>query len=337
MVNMYAQMMTLLSAVEAVKALGASARAAEKEEDIEEIVSECAEQITTHGLVREHVPTELLGSRRVWEALLENMPMTAMVRNLGKMTNVGLLQPLSAATAMVCSRLGDKEALRRARVHPFSLLLAQRVYARGAGDKGSLQWDPVPEVTAALDRAFYAAFEGVQPTGLRWLLAVDVSGSMGGYRVNGARCITAREAAAAMAMLAARTEPRHHIVGFCDELVPLDVRADDSLERTLDKISDLPFGATDCAQPMLYALEKRLKVDVFVVYTDCETWAGHVTPAAALRRYRQETGIDAKLIVCAMTSNGFSLADPEDAGMLDVVGFDAAAPGVMREFALGNI
>ena len=30
-----------------------------------------------------------------------------------------------------------------------------------------------------------------------------------------------------------------------------------------------------------------------------------------------------------LVSNGFSIADPDDAGMLDVVGFDASAPEVM--------
>lgn len=299
--------------------------------------AKCVELIREHGLVREHVPTELLGSCRVWAALLENMPMTAMVRNLGKMGSIGLLRPLSEASATVCRRLGDQEALRRARMHPFSLLLAQRIYARGTGDKGSLRWEPVQEVVEALDRAFYAAFETVEATGLRWLLAVDVSGSMAGGGVLGASAITPRVASAAMAMLAARTEPRHHIVGFCKGLVPLNVRADDSLEATVRTISGLPFGATDCARPMLYALEQRLEVDVFVVYTDCETWAGKVSAAEALRRYREATGIPAKLIVCAMTSNGFSIADPEDAGMLDMVGFDAAAPEIMREFALGRV
>jgi 60 kDa SS-A/Ro ribonucleoprotein len=34
-----------------------------------------------------------------------------------------------------------------------------------------------------------------------------------------------------------------------------------------------------------------------------------------------------------MTSNEFTIADPEDAGMLDVVGFDTAAPAVMADFA----
>jgi 60 kDa SS-A/Ro ribonucleoprotein len=34
-----------------------------------------------------------------------------------------------------------------------------------------------------------------------------------------------------------------------------------------------------------------------------------------------------------MTSNGFAIADPDDAGMLDVVGFDASTPPVLADFA----
>ena len=95
------------------------------------------------------------------------------------------------------------------------------------------------------------------------------------------------------------------------------------------------MGGTDCAQPMIYAKKKNLKVDVFIVYTDSETWAGKVHPSKALKQYRAKLGIDAKLIVCAMTSDGFTLADPDDRGMLDMAGFDAAAPDVIRQFVLG--
>ncbi len=97
-------------------------------------------------------------------------------------------------------------------------------------------------------------------------------------------------------------------------------------------VGNLPFGRTDCALPMLYALERGLKVDAFVVLTDSETWAGKVHPVQALRQYRERTGIAAKLVVVGMVSNGFSIADPNDAGMLDVVGFDAAAPAVIADF-----
>ena len=99
-----------------------------------------------------------------------------------------------------------------------------------------------------------------------------------------------------------------------------------------DGVLGLPFGGTDCALPMVEALKQRWAVDVFIVLTDNETWAGEIHPAQALREYRERTGIPAKLVVVGMASNGFSIADPEDAGMLDVVGMDAATPNVIGEF-----
>ena len=95
----------------------------------------------------------------------------------------------------------------------------------------------------------------------------------------------------------------------------------------------LPFGGTDCALPMLWAAENQVPVDVFCIYTDSETWAGDIHPAQALRAYRQKTGIGAKLVVIGMVSNGFSIADPTDGGMLDVVGFDTATPSIIADFA----
>jgi 60 kDa SS-A/Ro ribonucleoprotein len=44
-------------------------------------------------------------------------------------------------------------------------------------------------------------------------------------------------------------------------------------------------------------------------------------------------GIPAKLVLVGMASNGFSIADPNDAAMLDVVGFDTATPQVISGFA----
>jgi 60 kDa SS-A/Ro ribonucleoprotein len=86
---------------------------------------------------------------------------------------------------------------------------------------------------------------------------------------------------------------------------------------------------------MLYATANKIEADVFVVYTDSETWAGKVHPVQALKEYRQKMGIPAKLIVCGMVANNFTIADPTDSGMLDVVGFDTSAPSVMADFARG--
>jgi 60 kDa SS-A/Ro ribonucleoprotein len=105
------------------------------------------------------------------------------------------------------------------------------------------------------------------------------------------------------------------------------------LDDVVADVEKLPMGGTDCALPMLWAQENRIDVDTFVVYTDNETWAGGVHPAQALRAYRQARGIPAKLVVVGMTSTGFSIADPDDAGMLDVVGFDTSTPPVIADFA----
>ena len=95
----------------------------------------------------------------------------------------------------------------------------------------------------------------------------------------------------------------------------------------------LPMGGMDCALPMQWAQRRGIDVDTFCVYTDNETRAGDVHPSRALRAYRDARGIPAKLVVVGMTSNGFSIADPDDTGMLDVVGFDPATPPVIADFA----
>lgn len=119
-------------------------------------------------------------------------------------------------------------------------------------------------------------------------------------------------------------------------LKPLAISPRQRLDDVLKTVSDLPFGGTDCALPMVWALQNKVEADVFVVYTDSETWAGNVHPVQALREYRERMGIPAKLIVCGMVSNGFTIADPDDAGMLDVVGFDVATPQLMSDFAAGK-
>ena len=92
------------------------------------------------------------------------------------------------------------------------------------------------------------------------------------------------------------------------------------------------MGGTDCALPMLWAARNKLNVSGFITHTDSETWAGNIHPAQALRQYRSELVGDAKAIVVGMTSNGFTLADPHDRGMLDVVGFDTTVPSVIAGF-----
>ena len=315
--------------------------------------AEMAALIRDHRLPREAVPTQFLTNPKVWEALLHDTPMTALIRNLGNLSKSGLLVPGSDAEARVIAQLGDVERLRRARVHPIALLSALRVYKQGHGVRSSGTWEPCPRVVDALDAAFYSAFKAVEPTGRRFLLALDVSGSMGTGEVAGVPGLTPREASAALALVTMAVEPNCEVVGFHSGadywepadpgrkrpwanyphgISPLTISPRQRLDDVIRTVSDLAMGGTDCALPMLWALDKRRKFDVFVILTDNETWAGDIHPSQALVQYRKRMGVAAKLIVVAMTATGFSIADPQDAGMMDVVGFDTLTPQVISNY-----
>jgi 60 kDa SS-A/Ro ribonucleoprotein len=300
-----------------------------------------ANLIARYPLSWEMLPNDKLNDAEVWAALLDRgLPITALLRQLPRLTRLGLLEGEPGRS--VAERLADPAVLSQGRVHPVSVLVALRTYASGHGARGSGEWTPVARIIDALDAGFYAAFKSVEPTGRRIVLALDVSGSMVAP-VSGLP-LSAREASAALALVPAATEADHRMIGFTaggdraattrrGAVSELAISPRQRLDDVLKSTAALPFAGTDCALPMLWALDNRVQADLFVIYTDNETWAGPIHPAEALRRYREMTGIPAKLAVVGMTSTGFSIADPSDAGMLDVAGFDAAVPNVIADFA----
>lgn len=293
--------------------------------------------VAGYGLPWEAIPTQWLAEADVWRTLLPHLPLNALLRNLARLTANGVLTPLGAETEQVAARLVDAEQLRRARVHPVAVLAALLTYRHGKGARGRLTWNPVTAVVDALDQAFYRAFQNVEATGKRLVLALDVSGSMSMGMVAGVPGLTPRVASAAMALVTAATEQQRQptIIGFAHQMVRLNISPRQRLDDAVEAVSGLPFGATDLARPMLWALANNVKADAFVVYTDSETWVGNIHPAQALQTYRQQTGIPAKLVVVGMVANRFSVADPHDAGMLDVVGFDTAVPALIVDFIRG--
>lgn len=305
---------------------------------------DAAEYVRTYGLPREVLPTEVLNDPLVWEALLEKMPMTAMIRNLATMTRIGTIKPLAKQTGEVVTRLTDKERLRKGRIHPIQCLAALLTYTSGRGARGGHEWQPVSQVSDALDRSFYLSFDAVEPTGKRVVLALDVSGSMGSGVVGGVPNLSPRVASAALALVTAAVEPNHTFVAFTSgssrtqwagygaAITTLDISPRERLDDVVRKVSNLPFGGTDCALPMIWATENNIQADAFVILTDSETWAGNVHPKQALDRYRQKFNIPARLVVVGMVSNGFTIADPNDRGMLDVVGFSTDTPTVISDF-----
>ncbi len=291
-----------------------------------------AELITEYDLPREAINPHLLNSIEIWEAMLPKMPYAALVRSLGKLSAVGLLKPLSETETLVIGKLTDPVLVKKSKIHPVSVYKALKQYSAGKGDKGKLSWLVCQRVVCALEEAFYLAFKNVEPAGKNFLLGVDVSGSM--YSPMSNIPMHCHEASAIMALVQAKTEPNCYVYGFTSKFVDLRITAKDTIESAIRKTQNSDFGNTDCALPMLHAIDNKLDVDVFAVYTDNETWAGRRgKPHEVLKRYNDTMGKQAKLVVVGMTATNITIAEPGNPLMLDIAGFDTTTPSVISQFA----
>lgn len=296
--------------------------------------SEIVRAINEFKLPREAIPTEFLNSPKVWEALLPHMGATALIRNLGKMTSVGLISATNDAEKLVCDKLANDEWLHKSLIHPMNVFAAFKVYEQGHGVKGSLVWTPTNKVKNALDSAFYKAFKNVEPTGKKIHLSLDISGSMFGATVNGMDFVDAATASAVMAMVLIATESNIYTTAYTTSLREIDLHAKMRLDKVVRKMHELSryMGGTDCAQPFIWSAKKNQEFDAFITFTDNASWAGDMHSCQALEQYRKKMKIPAKFVVAATTATNNSIGDIKDKNSLNVVGMDAAVPKIIGDF-----
>ena len=368
--------------------------------------------IKTHKLPREVLNTEYLKDTRIWLSLLlvdpyaeqlqVNMPITALIRNLGVMsskdmfnTSVGSFEHRQFTEKLVNAvrdHITNENVIIRGRVHPVAVLQALKTYRRGRGTKGSLSWSSNPIIVQALESAINIAFKCVHATGCDEMHFIDISGSMstdsaipgisameamtiqmlafvkaslreqnGGRQIIGVfdtegQIVFDSDPTNSEKVFATNADSRSTINSFrekyetswglhyydygqyCSGHVKKNIFDPESISYSNAKsiLQNFRMGGTDCAVPIMRAYDLASKglarVENIYVYTDNETWFGNVHPTVALKEYRKLVP-NAKLIVVAATPTKFTIADPADAGMLDVVGFDTGAPNVIYDFA----
>jgi 60 kDa SS-A/Ro ribonucleoprotein len=289
----------------------------------------------------EFLPSALLASPTVWEALIPHLGVTALLRNLARLTRLGVLGPFAPANEAVAARLRSAEALRNGRIHPMDVFLALRVYLSGQSqpDRRAERhtWTPVAEISDALEEAYEQSSGHVQPSGKRMLVAVDSSGSMSGawgrnqLTLGGSPLGTPYEIGCAMAAILKRIE------GGNVHVIDVDTQVHPSRITTSTRVREIGSwrpsgGGTDLSLPFTHATQRKLKVDGFALFTDGETWAGRQHASQALAAYRRKYNPGARVVLASMVAVGHSIAEPEDAGVLNIAGMDAALPMVATEF-----
>lgn len=330
------------------------------------------------NLPREALNTNLLNDVNVWKALLftstvnstgvtrkVTMPITALIRNLGVMSQRGVFEDNEIAT-LVANHIMNPIVLKNGRVHPVAILLAKLTYEKGRGIKGKLTWTVNKEINEALEEAFYVAFGNVEGTGKRIMHAVDCSGSMTSPMCS-LPYLSSCQAVSTLMMEAVRREYKYSldnkteyvqdVMLFNKSGTYVEIKPTHKLNEVMKLVQDWNFGATDCAQPMIKALNrynlsdgKEGLYDLFVIYTDNETYYGHTHPFDALENYRKATGIDARMIVIGTTPTSNTIGYGGSKNILDstvnknntplslnIAGFDLNTPVLVRNFALGGL
>ena len=271
--------------------------------------------VEDYRLTHDIIPPSCRKSAAVWEALLGSMPYMAMVRNLGHMTAAGLIAPQSAATALVVMRLVDRGRIRRANVHPASLLSALAKYRSGP-------WQASSVVASALEDALHLAFANIEPSGQRLFLGIDASLLANDARCHGICRVPAAHAAATMAMEFARVDPHSHIALLDREPAFIDIAKTANLGDVCGAMTRAS-GPADPSTAIEYARENGMQVDAFVFFTGS-------LPLEALEAYRRQSGIPAKLVIIATEAADFEGTVPQH--VMRVAGFDPMVPRAIRQF-----
>lgn len=281
------------------------------------------ELITEHSLPWEAVPTEHLRSVKVWEALTKNIGTTALIRNLGRLSSIGF--PMQT----VVDQLRDENAIRKDRIHPINVLIAQRTYLQGHGEKGKMSWTPDKDVVNALETAFYTAFKNVDLIDQRLLVAVDVSGSMH-CPVNGVPNLQAIDLGAALAVYFKRTASNVTTLSFDTGARPVPVNLETPLTQSIQIFRKFG-GGTDVTAPINWAVSNKEVFDAIILITDSETWANRYSSRECLDVYRK-IAPNVKLICLSTTATDVDTVDSNDRNQFGTAGFDASVPTLVGNF-----
>ncbi|MEB3279576.1 MAG: TROVE domain-containing protein [Lyngbya sp.] len=276
--------------------------------------------------------------KRAWQLLFNEMPIGAMLRNLGSLTELRILTPKERKNIKRVSQvLNNREHLKKGRIHPIDVLKALKTYQSGGSlGKSQKTWTVVPQIVHILEKAVELSFDVVEPTNKVFLHAVDISGSMSWNTVSSIG-LTCCEIATVMALVTAKAEKNYVIRGFSTEFIDLGITAKDSFKTAMTKASNQNFGGTDASVAYNWMIRHKFKADMICFWTDNETWAGTKHTSRALAEYRQKINPNIKAVYVTLAPYNITLVDPKDCNSWDIAGFDPGTPRLIQMLATGDI
>ena len=241
----------------------------------------------------------------------------------------GTLASLSLATE-IAARMRNPEAIAKARVFPYQLMVAYQNVA-----------EAVPQrIKLALQDAMEIAVASLPKLEGRVAVFPDVSGSMAspvtGFRAGSSSAVRCIDVAALVAAAVLRKNPDSVVVPFEQDVVSLDLNGRDSIMTNAAKLASIGGGGTNCGAPLQWLNRQREKADLVIYVSDNESWVdpgcGRGTALMAEWVEFKKWNPLARLVCLDIQPNQTTQAQ-ERADILNIGGFSDQVFEVIRAFA----
>jgi 60 kDa SS-A/Ro ribonucleoprotein len=255
----------------------------------------------------EMIPTKFRSSN-VWETMIPNMGITAIIRNCASMSKDHKMT--SAMRRMIVEALNDEERLKKGRVHPFKMYVAYCTYSQGSGVRSDSTWTVDREIRNSLESAIYKCFKYGEPTGKKWIIGMDCSGSMTTHAFNNIPGMTPLDGEIVITLALLEAGDEVDVYRFDNQIKPARLHTGMTIDQARNEIYRGQFGSTNVGLLYEQAMKNRVfggePYDMFVAITDNEVNTGY-QPVSLLKQYRDKHNANAKQVVLGMTRTTLSL------------------------------
>jgi 60 kDa SS-A/Ro ribonucleoprotein len=284
------------------------------------------------------VPFQLLTalplSEQDWVAIARRAPWQMTRMNLNTFARHGVFRA-EGMTELIAERLRDPEAIRRARVFPYQLMVAYQMAEAN---------NHVPRrVAEALQDAMEIAIENVPRLDATVFVCPDVSGSMGspvtGFRKGSTSKVRCIDAAALVAAAIMRRNLRAEVLPFEHALVQLRLNPRDSVMTNAQKLAAVGGGGTNCSAPLASLNARKAKGDLVIYVSDNQSWvdsqAGRGTAMMQEWSKFHARNPSARLVCIDLQPYGTTQAAGRE-DILNIGGFSDQVFDVIAEFSAGR-
>lgn len=267
-----------------------------------------------------------------WGELATRMGWQALRMNLNTLARNGAFG-VAGVTEAVAARLADRDAISKARVLPYQLMVA-------LGQAG----EGVPlKVQAALEDALDASLASVPHVPGRVVVCPDVSGSMGqavtGTRKGASSKVRCIDVAALVAAAMLRSNRDARVMPFECRVVNVSLDPHARVAVNAAKLAGVGGGGTTVSAPLAKLNAERATVDLVVIVSDNESWidANRHGATQTMREWGLIKRLNprAKLVCIDIQPYGTTQAQ-SGKDILNVGGFSDAVFDTIARFAKGE-